>query len=101
MAKVLLDALAGLQRALSGDEPLGPRLDRAAELAARIVPGCAAAGITVGAEGRAATVGHRGTPAALLDQVQYDSDRGPCLDAFRSGQVVEVPSIAGAGATWP
>jgi GAF domain-containing protein len=46
--------------------------------------------VTIGAGGRSSTVAASGPLALQLDLAQYAQDAGPCLDAARSGQVVEV-----------
>ena len=37
----------------------------------------------------------------LVELLQIESGRGPCMDAFRTGEVVEVPDIAAVGDDWP
>src|SRR5580693_3969889 len=39
--------------------------------------------------------------ARLLELFQLQSDQGPCLDCFRSGQPVQAADLAAAGHRWP
>jgi len=38
---------------------------------------------------------------SLVELLQIESNQGPCVEAFRSGDVIEVPDIAVAGDDWP
>jgi hypothetical protein len=58
-------------------------LEAITALAAEIVPGAEHAGITVGRRGGAfATVAATDDLVHLVDQIQYDLGRGPCVDAL-------------------
>ncbi|POH66023.1 MULTISPECIES: GAF and ANTAR domain-containing protein [Cryobacterium] len=39
--------------------------------------------------------------ASDVEEEQLGAHEGPCLDAYRSGATIEVPSIADARGTWP
>jgi GAF domain-containing protein len=65
-------------------------LQKVTDLAARVLPGEAVTSVTIVAEGRSSTVAASGPLAFELDQVQYAQDAGPCLDAARTGRLVEV-----------
>jgi len=66
-------------------------LQKVTDLAARVLPGEPITSVTIVADGRPTTVASSGTLALELDQVQYAQDAGPCLDAARTGRLVEVP----------
>jgi GAF domain-containing protein len=69
------------------DVPLTDVLDRVVGLAVRTIPGCAFAGITMSQHGQPQTPVYTDERSPRVDQVQYDNDSGPCLDAFRSGDL--------------
>jgi GAF domain-containing protein len=89
----------------AGTVPLGPD----AELAFRVVTGLAQGGITAAAGAGISLLQLGGGPTtraatALLvtaaDELQYQLDDGPCLSAWRSGEVVRVPDVR-ADRRWP
>jgi GAF domain-containing protein len=65
-------------------------LQKVTDLAARVLPGEAVTSVTIVGDGRPSTVAASGPLALELDLVQYAQDAGPCLDAARSGEFVEV-----------
>ena len=75
--------------ALSG-RPLGEVLRRVTELAVDTVPGLVDASVTLIERGKPKTVAFCGHLAAVLDERQYGSGWGPCLDAAREGSAIEV-----------
>ena len=38
---------------------------------------------------------------SLVELLQLESGQGPCVEAFRSGEVVEVTDVGSAGEAWP
>ena len=39
--------------------------------------------------------------ADLVELLQIESDQGPCVQAYRTGEAVEITDIASTGASWP
>lgn len=81
------DRAAELHDILLPDRPLTAVLQRVTELATRTVDGSAFAGITMSQRGRLHTPVFTDERSPRVDQAQYDSGAGPCVDAFTSGQV--------------
>lgn len=77
-----------------GDRPLV--VERVLRLTRRVLPGAEEASVTVigGRRAGARTVGSTSALAARLDQEQYVSGNGPCLQAAASGAPVVVPDTA-------
>src|SRR4051794_29153146 len=75
-------------------------LQRVAELAAGHIPGVDEAGITVARARHAQTRGFTSKLVREIDEAQYASDEGPCLQALRDGSVYEVPDMA-VEERWP
>jgi GAF domain-containing protein len=98
--QTVLEALVDLHRHLDDSATLGETLQQVAVRAHGALPSCDTAAITVYVDGEYRTAAMAGTPAQSLDDAQYESDTGPCLDAHRTGQVVEVPDLERAG-RWP
>jgi hypothetical protein len=77
------DSVEALRRA-AGDPEEGLRT--LAEWARRSVPGADHASFTVITDSRPRTPAAAGSVAAALDQAQYDSGAGPCLEAVLTGE---------------
>lgn len=75
-------------------------LEEAVRLAADGVPHADACGMTLSRDRRAFTVAHSHEFAAEVDEMQYGANEGPCLDALRTGHLVEVNDLAN-DPRWP
>jgi GAF domain-containing protein len=89
-------ALRSLSRLLLEEETLQETLDRVASLACRTLPGCDMASVTMINHGRPSTPVQTDPLAGDLDAIQYDSDHGPCLEAYSVRDVVRA-GIAESG----
>jgi GAF domain-containing protein len=81
-----------------GEDSVEEILDLVVRLAATTVSAYSAS-ITVARDGHAYTVNSSGRPALELDQVQYDTSTGPCLDALGGSQVET--DLMVEGEHWP
>jgi GAF domain-containing protein len=72
---------------------LDARLDRLAHLAAEAVEPAAACGVTIRRDGHPFSVVASNDLAAQVDELQYGTDQGPCLDAMRRGVVIQVDDL--------
>ena len=86
----LKESLAALSRFFVGDGTLKDTLDRVAQLAQEAVPAAAITGMTMLVEGRTRTAVFTDEMAAEIDQVQYETGIGPCLDAFRHSEIFRI-----------
>jgi len=68
-------------------------LDKMVRLAADVVPAAGACGMTICRDGQPFTVATSNDLAAQVDEIQYGTDEGPCLDALRTGTVVQVDDL--------
>ncbi len=96
----LAEGLAALSRFFVGEGTLVQALQRVSELTVTAVPGADLVGITMMVEGRARTAVFTDQASPEVDQAQYDTGEGPCLDAFRHGRVFRIESTAEDG-PWP
>jgi hypothetical protein len=87
-------AYAELARIVLGAQPLGAVLRRIAEIARDLIPRADEVSITMLERDRARTVGFAGDLASALDERQYTSGRGPCLDAAVTGQTIAIDTAA-------
>ncbi|MCX2955091.1 ANTAR domain-containing protein [Lentzea sp. NEAU-D7] len=75
------EALAGLRDAFTGEESLDDALQRVAETAARAVPDADAVTASVVTADQPHTAAATDRRLVVLDTEQYESGRGPCLEA--------------------
>src|SRR3954447_18035367 len=92
---------AELGRVVLGDEPLGTVLERVAGLAAKAMPEASEVSVTLLEDGRARTVAFTGSLAVQLDERQYETGWGPCLDAATSGETVTVEMSDPPSSSYP
>jgi GAF domain-containing protein len=68
-------------------------LEKVVRLTAEVVTPAAACGITVRRGGQPFSAATSNDLAAQVDELQYGTDEGPCLEAMRSGAVVQVDDL--------
>lgn len=83
-----------LQELLLDFDSLDDFLRESAALAARVTSPDSFCGITFRRNSSPLTVASSDARAARLDEVQYGSSTGPCLEALSTGAVVHVPDMA-------
>jgi len=93
------NGLAALWEFFVSEATVGDTLTKVAELACHAAPADMAA-LTILVDGRPGTAVFTDPEAPKIDQEQYDSGRGPCLDAFRDRQVYTIESTA-EETRWP
>jgi GAF domain-containing protein len=69
-------------------------LDEAARLAPEIVTPPASVGITFRHDGEATTVASSDSFASQVDEIQYGTGEGPCLESLRTGTTIWVHDLA-------
>lgn len=89
----LTEALLALAGALHKDSALGGELDRLVRLAARTIPHCIGASITILVAGEPTSIAGSDEVVFELDAAQYEADEGPCLTAL-GGDMVRVAFLA-------
>jgi GAF domain-containing protein len=95
-----LHAFAELGRIKLADTDLHQVLGRVAELAKTAIPGAAEVSVTLVAGGAAQTAAFTGDIALALDEKQYETGFGPCLDAAKAKTVFVVREMA-TETRWP
>jgi GAF domain-containing protein len=88
------NAHVALARIQIADQPLGAVLQQIAGLARDALPGTDEASVTLMKNGKARTVAFTGPLAVDLDERQYGSGSGPCLDAAVYGERVILANLA-------
>src|SRR5687768_1429064 len=90
----LLDSVRELSSLLVSEETLSTALDRVAKLSAEVVPGAEAVGITLvkgeqdqNRSDAAETAAYSDPRVLPIDQAQYRSNEGPCLQAIEDNEI--------------
>ncbi|MEV7983683.1 GAF and ANTAR domain-containing protein [Micromonospora sp. NPDC085948] len=83
-----------------GETDLSGVLTQVSELARRTIPGAEEVSVTLLKQEGAHTAAFSGEMALRLDELQYEFDHGPCLEAARKATVVSVPEMA-QEVRWP
>jgi GAF domain-containing protein len=96
----LAESLAVLSRYFVGASTLEETLGRVADLTVEAVAPVDFVGLTMPVEGRQRTAVFTDRTSPEVDQAQYDSGEGPCLDALRDATVYAIDSMAEDG-PWP
>jgi GAF domain-containing protein len=94
------ESLATLASFFVGDTTLEETLQRVSELTVQAVPAADFIGITMVVEGKNRTAVFTDDIAVEVDQAQYDSGEGPCLDAFEKQRIFRIESTLEDG-PWP
>src|SRR4051794_11430954 len=94
------ESLAALSRFLVGENTVEETLQRVSDLTVQAVPAADLVGITMIVDGRRRTAVFTDPLAPEIDQAQYDTGEGPCLDAFEQQQIFGIESTSEDG-PWP
>ncbi|MFY1691246.1 GAF and ANTAR domain-containing protein [Plantactinospora sp. WMMB782] len=89
----LAEATTRLLTLLSDAPDLNAFLDTVVVLCARVVTPAVACGITLRRDGQPITVAASDPLAAQIDEIQYGTDQGPCLDSLRGGILLQVDDL--------
>lgn len=95
------EASASLSRFFVGDATVEETLDAVARTAVEALPGADFAGMSLWRDGQLGTWSFTDPESPAVDQVQYDTGHGPCLDALRYGDVLLVEDTEEAAPRWP
>jgi GAF domain-containing protein len=90
----LADALTELANLMVATPSMDRFLNDLARLATAVITPPASCGITLDQDNQPLTVASSDPLAAHVDEVQYGHDRGPCLQAMRTGQIVMAADLA-------
>ena len=87
------DALVALSRLLTGEDSVSETLAAVSDIAAGAVTGADHVSVSLERKGRPVTAAATGGEARRMDESQYASAAGPCLDAWHRAQVVRVDDV--------
>jgi transcriptional regulator with GAF, ATPase, and Fis domain len=94
-------AAASMLSLLDAHETVAETLHRLVVTVTASVPGADAASITLLHERAPATVAQTAERALVIDEWEYATGRGPCIDALRTAEDQYTASPAAAEARWP
>ncbi len=87
-------SLSELSKFFVGDKTMLDTLHRVATLAADAIVPAAFCGLTMLVDGEPRTGVFTDPASPEIDQAQYDVGSGPCLDAFRIGEIMRIDSTS-------
>jgi GAF domain-containing protein len=93
-------AIEELGKILLGEQPLADIFEKVTRLAQAVVPGADHASLTLVENDQAHTPAFTGEVALRLDERQYETGFGPCLDAAASGRTISILDTSNEG-TYP
>jgi len=96
----LREGLAALSQYFVGGKSMTDTLTRVSEMTISAIPGATFVGMTMMVDGQPRTGVFTDPAAPEIDQAQYDTGEGPCLDAFREGEIKQIESMDDDG-PWP
>src|SRR4051812_22183446 len=94
------ESVTALSRFFVGDGTLSDTLQRVVELADRAVAPADITGLTMLVDGKPSTAFCSDDEAREIDQAQYETGSGPCLQAFDKGEVYTIESTE-SDDRWP
>jgi GAF domain-containing protein len=94
-------ALGALSSYLAGELPVDGLLRQVSERTVETIPGATSATVSVERRGRPTTAAATDAPAVTVDERQYRSGAGPCLEAWHEQHVVRLEDVAGAVDRFP
>lgn len=89
----IVESLEETLTLLARDEDLETTLGRLGEVMSAVIPKVGHVGFTMIEDGKLQTIAATDPEAKLLDEIQYEVGEGPCLEAAREHEVVEVRDI--------
>lgn len=92
--RALADSLVVAARDLQHETGSQDTLDRVVSLAVAMVDGCQHAGISLNRRGRVTSPATSDATVRRVDELQYEFDQGPCLDAIRQHDWVHSRDLA-------
>jgi len=96
----LVRTFSALQSVMLSAQGVEGFLAELTKVAAGVADPVASCGVTIRRDGQPTTVASSDERAERIDQAQYDSGRGPCLETLDTGAVRDVPDLAGE-TRWP
>lgn len=95
-----VEGFSTLRHYFVNEATLGETLQRVVDLVTAAVPAAAYAGVSMIVEDVVATAFFSDPEVPEIDQAQYESGKGPCLDAFRHGVTYLILDTE-TDTTWP
>src|SRR5215203_4248277 len=97
---LLSQSVAALTQYFVGDATMGETLTRVSELTTVAVPQSEFVGITMMVDGQVGTFVFTHPEVPEIDRAQYDTRRGPCVEAYTTGDVFVIDSTV-TDQRWP
>lgn len=96
----LVEAIESLSNIVFAEDELSTTVQRIAELAVHAVEGAEHCSVSLVRSGEISTIASTGDAARTLDELQYETDEGPCLSSIRERGIFHIPDLE-QDQTWP
>lgn len=90
----LAETFAAVARVLLEDRGVGPTLERICHLAVQTVDGCETAGVSIVEGSRITSRTTTDDLPLVVDEIQSDTQEGPCIDAIKESEVFITGSLS-------
>ena len=96
----LNESIQGLSEVIFAEQDVAATLQRISELAVHAVEGAELCSVSSVSAGRISTVGATDDVCRRLDELQYETEEGPCLSSIEEQAMFQIPDL-GQDETWP
>ena len=94
------EIVGSLGRRLEDSDQLGELLQRSVDVAHDVIGGADSCGVTIDYAGATYTACYTDSTTLAVDEAQYETGEGPCLEASRTGQTIVV-DLNSTEQRWP
>lgn len=96
----LSESIAALSKLVVGDEDLSSTVGRIAELAVHAIDGAEVCSVSLVREGEISTVASTADIGDKIDEIQYETQEGPCLSSIDQQETFYIPDMQ-RDDSWP
>jgi GAF domain-containing protein len=96
----LVEAVESLSRLIVTEEDVVSTVQRIAEMSVHAVGGAESCSVSIARGGEIKTLASTSDVGRQIDRIQYETNEGPCLSAFRKEATFHIPDME-SDDTWP
>lgn len=96
----VVESVTALSRLVMAHEDVGSTVGQIANLAVHAIDGAEVCSISLSRKGEITTVASTADIGLKIDQLQYETNEGPCLSSIEKQRTFQIPDMQ-QDATWP
>lgn len=96
----LNESIQGLSEVIFAEEDIAATVQRISELAVHAIEGAELCSVSLVRSGEISTVGATADVCRRLDELQYETEEGPCLSSIEEQAMFQIPDLR-EDDTWP